>query len=154
MKLSMKLSTRIITAALLLAGSSSIVYAFSKHGDWGMTPAEKVEFVSERVSRKLDLTEAQQLKFVALAESVVAAMNDVRPARQQQMTEVSELLNQPVFDQARALQMVQQKTQLVNDRAPALIASLGEFVDSLNPEQKQQLGEFLQHRHQRHRFED
>ena len=48
----MKLSTRIITAVLLIAGSSGVVYAYSKHNDWGMSPEEKVEFVTERVTRK------------------------------------------------------------------------------------------------------
>ena len=46
----MKLSTRIITAVLLVAGSTGAVYAFGKHGGWGLTPAEKAEFVSERIT--------------------------------------------------------------------------------------------------------
>ena len=142
----MKLSTRIITAVLLLAGSSGIVYAVSKHGDWGMTPEEKVEFVTDRVTRKLELTETQRQKFVALAESIATTLQEVKPQREQHMTDIEELLQEPVFDQARALQMIERKTRMVNERAPALIASLGEFVDSLNPEQKAQLQAFLQHR--------
>ena len=148
----MKLSTRILAAVLLVAGSSGVVYAVSKHGDWGMTPAEKVEFVSDRVTKKLDLTEIQRQKFVALAESVVTTMQEVKPGREQHMAEITGLLEQPVFDQARALQLIQNKTQLVNDRAPGLIASLGEFVDSLNAQQKQQLQEFLQHRHKHRHY--
>ena len=148
----MKLSTRILAAVLLVAGSSGVVYAVSKHGDWGMTPAEKVEFVSDRVTKKLDLTEIQRQKFVALAESIVTTMQEVKPGREQHMAEITGLLEQPVFDQARALQLIQNKTQLVNDRAPGLIASLGEFVDSLNAQQKQQLQEFLQHRHKHRHY--
>ena len=143
----MKLSTRIIAAVLLVAGSSGIVYAVGKHGDWGMTPAEKVDFVSDRVTSKLDLNDTQRQKFVALAESVVAALQEVKPEREQRLAEIAGMLEQPVFDQARALQLVQEKTQLVNDKAPGLIASLGEFVDSLDDAQKQQLQEFLEHRH-------
>ena len=148
----MKLSTRIIAAVLLVVGSSGIVYAVSKHGDWGMTPEEKVDFISDRVTKKLDLTESQRQKFADLANSVVMTLQAVKPEREQHMAEISGLLKQPVFDQARALQLVQQKTQLVNDSAPGLIASLGEFVDSLNDEQKQQLQEFLQHRHKHRHF--
>jgi len=48
----MKLSTRIIAAVLLVVGSSGAVYAFSKHSDWGMTTEEKIEFISDRVTRK------------------------------------------------------------------------------------------------------
>lgn len=148
----MKLSTRIIAAVMLVVGSTGIVYAVSKHGDWGMTPEEKVDFVSDRVTKKLELTDVQRSKFVALAESIADTLREVKPGREQRMADIAGLLDQPVFDQARALQLVQQKTQLVNDRAPGLIASLGEFVDSLNAEQKQQLQEFLQHRHGHRHF--
>ena len=144
----MKLSTRIIAAILLVVGSSGLVYAVSTHGDWGMTAAEKIDFVSDRVTRKLDLNETQRQKFIALAESVVTTLQAVKPDREQPIAEVTMLLQEPVFDQARALQLIQHKTQVVNDRAPGVIASLGEFVDSLDDQQKQQLQEFLQHRHQ------
>ena len=72
----MKLSTRIITAILLIAGSSGVVYAFSKHNGWGMSPDEKVEFVTERVTRKLELDSQQQQNFAELAETVVQIMQD------------------------------------------------------------------------------
>ena len=143
----MKLSTRIITAVLLVAGSSGAVFAFSKHGDWGMSVDEKVEFVSERVTRKLDLDDLQKRNFVDLAELVATTMQQVKPSREQHLGEISELLQEPSFNQARALELVHQKTRLVNDQAPLLIAALANFVDSLNAEQKQQLQEFLQHRH-------
>jgi Spy/CpxP family protein refolding chaperone len=148
----MKLSTRIITAVLLVAGSSGVVYAFSKHGDWGMSVDEKVEFVSERVTRKLNLDEIQRQKFVAMAELVATTMQQVKPSREQHLGEISALLQEPSFNQARALELIQQKTRLVNDQAPLLIAALANFLDSLSAAQKQQLQEFLQHRHGHHRI--
>lgn len=148
----MKLSTRIITAVLLVAGSSSIVYAVSKHGDWGMTAEEKIEFVSDRATEKLELDGAQRQKFSALAELFASTMQEVKPNHEQHMGEISGLLQEPSFNQARALELIQQKTQLVNDKAPLLIASLAEFLDSLTVEQKQQLQEFLQHRHGHHQM--
>lgn len=143
----MKLSTRIIAAVLLAVGSSGAVYAFSRHGDWGMSAAEKVEFVSARVTRNLQLDDAQQQRFSAMAELVATTLQQLRPMGEQHLGEISELLQQPSFNQARALELIQQKTQLVNDRAPSLIAALADFLDSLNAQQKQQLEEMLQHRH-------
>jgi len=143
----MKLSTRIITAVLLVAGSSGVVYAFGKHGDWGMTPAEKAEFVSERVTKKLDLDSQQQQKFDDLANLVVEIMQQARATREHQVSEISQLLEDPSFNQARALELIQQKTQLVNEKAPLVIGSLAVFVDSLNSDQKQELQEFMQRRH-------
>jgi Spy/CpxP family protein refolding chaperone len=108
----MKLSTRIITAVLLVVGSSGVVYAFSKHGDWGMSSAEKVEFVGDRVSKKLGLDDFQRQNFDQLAQTVVEIMQEVKPSREQGINEISELLQEPGFDQAQALQLVQQRTRL------------------------------------------
>jgi Spy/CpxP family protein refolding chaperone len=146
----MKISTRIIAAVLLVAGSSGAVYAFSKHGDWGMTTEEKAEFISDRVTRKLDLDEIQQEKFTELAKLVGVTLQEVKPARDQRFAELNSLLQEPSFNQARALEMIQQKTQLINERAPLVITSLAGFLDSLSFEQKQQLQEFMQHRLENH----
>ena len=144
----MKISTRIIAAVLLVAGSSGAVYAFSKHSDWGMTAEEKVEFISERVARKLDLDAIQREKFAELAELVAVTLQEVKPGRDQHFAELDSLLQEPSFNQARALEMIQQKTRLVNEKAPLVISSLAVFLDSLSVEQKQQLQEFMQHRHE------
>jgi Spy/CpxP family protein refolding chaperone len=150
----MKLSTRIITAVLLVGGSSGVVYAFSGHGDWGMSPDEKIEFVSERITRKLDLDDMQRQKFVEMAELVATTMRQVKPTREQRLGEISALLQEPSFNQARALELIRQKTQVVNDQAPLLIAALANFLDSLSAGQKQQLQELLQHRHGHHRIDN
>ena len=147
----MKISTRIIAAVLLVAGSSGAVYAFSKHSDWGMTTEEKVEFISERVTRKLDLDNIQREKFTDLAELVAVTLQEVKPSREQPFAELNSLLQEPSFNQARALEMIQQKAQVMNERAPQVISSLAGFLDSLSVEQKQQLQEFMQHRHEHHR---
>lgn len=143
----MKLSTRIVTAVLLVVGSSGVVYAFSKHGDWGMTPQEKAEFVGDRVGKKLDLDAAQQQKFDALAELVAGIVAEARADREAQMQEISALLDEPSLNQARALELIGQKTDLVNEKAPLVISSLAVFVDSLTPEQKSKLQQFIEHRH-------
>jgi Spy/CpxP family protein refolding chaperone len=147
----MKLSTRIITAVLLVAGSSGVVYAFSKHGDWGMTPAEKIEFVSDRVSKKLELDDAQRQKFTDFAETVSGIMQEVKLSREQRHTEIASLLEEPALDQARALQLVQQRTRMIDEKAPEVIASLAIFLDSLNTEQRAELQEFIDKRHDNHR---
>ena len=146
----MKLSTKIIAAVLLVAGSSGVVYAFSKHNDWGMSPEEKVEFVTERVTKKLELDRQQQENFTQLAQTVAQIMMDARSSRAQHFTEIEALLEEPSFNQSRALELVQQKTQMVNEKAPLLISSLAVFLDSLSAEQKQELQDFIEHRHKHH----
>lgn len=147
----MKLSTRIITAVLLVAGSTGVVYAISRHGDWHMSPDEKVEFVTERAASKLDLDSQQQQNFAALAALAVGIMQEARDSRQQSLDEVFGLLQAPTLNQGRALELIQQKTALVNERAPQVIAALGIFLDSLDADQKRRLRELIeQHREHRH----
>ena len=147
----MKLSTRIITAVLLIAGSSGVVYAFGKHNDWGMSPEEKIEFVTDRVTSKLDLDSQQQENFGKLAQTVAQLMLDAKATREQQVNEIGALLQDPGFNQARALELVQQKTQMINENAPLVITSLAVFLDSLNAEQKQQVQDFIRHHRRHHR---
>ncbi len=150
----MKLSTKIIIAVLIVAGGTGAVYAFGKHGHWHMTPEEKVEFVTERVTKKLELDSQQQQNFTALAETVAQIMIDARAAKQAQIDEIVQLLQEPSFNQARALEMVQLKTQTVNEKAPLVVSSLAVFLDSLDAEQKSKLQEFVEYRrhggHHRH----
>ena len=147
----MKLSKRIIAAVLIIAGSSGAVYAYSKHGGWSMSPEEKVEFVTERVTKKLDLDSQQQQRFAELAETVAQIMLDVKGTRQQHVDEIGALLQEPSFNQARVMEMVQQKTQMINEKAPLVISSLAVFLDSLDAGQKQQLQDFLQNHRHHHR---
>ena len=146
----MKLSTRIITVILLVASSSGAVYAFSKHHDWGMSPEEKKEFVTERVTRKLDLDNQQQQKFAELAGLVVQIMQEAKVTKKQQVAEIEALLSEPGFNQAQALEMVEQKTRMINEKAPLVISYLAGFLDSLSPAQKERIQQFIRH-HEHHR---
>ena len=146
----MKRSTKIIAALILVVGGSGAVYAYSKHGDWHMSPAEKVEFVTDRVSKKLELTAEQRQNFGSLAETVAQILVDARANKEQHIAEVKGLLQEPSFNQARALELVRQKTEMVNSKAPLVISQLAIFLDSLNTGQKQQLQEFIEHRHKHH----
>lgn len=149
----MKISTKIIIAVLAVAGSSSAVYAFGRHGGgWHMTPDEKVEFVTERVTKKLELDGQQRQNFSALAESVAQIMLDARASREQHIDEISSLLQEPSLNQARLLEMVQQKTRMINEKAPLVVSSLAVFLDSLNAGQKQQLQELLEHKRRHHEY--
>ena len=152
----MKLSTRIATAVLLVVGSSGAVYALSKHGDWHMTPAEKVEFMTDRVSKKLDLDATQRQKFSEFADLLAQSMLEVRGTRDQHREEIAALLEEPSFNQARALELISEKTRQIDARAPLLVSALAGFLDSLNAEQRAELRDFVEHhRHHRgHRHHD
>lgn len=147
----MKKSSKIILTVLLVAASSSAVYAFGGRGHMNMSPAEKAEYLTEKVTKKLALDNQQKQNLSELTSQFVEIMTDARASKQAHMQEIQQILSEPSLDQNRLLQLVQEKTQLVNDRAPGVIASLGKFLDSLNLEQKQELRSMIQHRHKHHR---
>jgi Spy/CpxP family protein refolding chaperone len=146
----MKRSTKIIAAVLLIAGSSGAVYAFGQHGHWNMSSEEKAELITDRVTKKLELDNQQRQNFSALAELVAQIMTDAKANKAQHIAEVGNLLQEPSFNQARALELIQQKTQMINEKAPLVISSLAVFLDSLNSEQKQKM-QTLFERHRMHR---
>ncbi len=142
----MKKSTKIIMTSLLALGISGGVFAYGSHSHWGMSADEKAEFITERVTKKLDLDEAQEQNLQVLATDMLQLMEEVKSGRQEHMNEIQQMLADPVLDQAAALKMIEDKTQAINDRAPATIASLALFLDSLNPEQKSELQSFVSER--------
>ena len=147
----MKLSSKIIVAVLIIAGGSSAVYAFGRdRGGWHMSPEEKVEFVTERVTRELELNDTQRQNFESLANTVADIILEARASKQQHIEEIDGLLQDPSFNQARALEMVEQKTRMINEKAPLVVSSLAVFLDSLDSEQKQQVQELMEHM-QKHR---
>ena len=147
----MKLSYILIAALVLVIGGSGAVYAYGKHGHWHMTPEEKVEFVTDRVSKKLDLTDQQRENFTSLANTVAGIMLEAKASKTEHMAEVSQLLEEPSFNQARAMQLVQQKTDLIDEKAPLVISQLAIFLDSLDVEQKRQLQDLIRHHHEHRR---
>ena len=79
-------------------------------------------------------------------------MKEVRSNRVDHMDIVQGMISEPTLDQSKVLEMIRQKTDMINQKAPNVVASIAEFLDSLNAEQKQQLREHMKtrghHRHQ------
>ena len=149
----MKKSTKIILSSVLVFGMTSAVFAFGGGNHWKMDPNEKAEFVTERITKKLDLNEAQTQSLQVLADKMLEMMVEFKSHRSEQFDLVEKALSEPALDQQEVLQMIQQKTQLINDKAPQAIASLAGFLDSLDADQKAKLQELANDR-MRHRHKD
>ncbi len=149
----MKKSTKIIAVTVLALSVTSGVMAYGAHNAWNMSPEKKAEYVTDKITENLELDAIQQEFLVALSSDLLEIMEEVRSNRSEHREMIQELLSEPTMDQVKVLQMVQQKTQLINDEAPQLIASFAGFLDSLDSEQKKELREHMgEHmsRHQEH----
>lgn len=150
----MKKSTKIITITTLVIGLSTTVFAFANNGHWNITAVEKAEFVNDRISSKLELTESQKFQLSSLTDDILELAGDIKEAKNGHKLLVQQLLSEPTLDQSKALDMIHQTTQMINDKAPETIASLAGFLDSLDAEQKSELQGFVEqkmkHRHGKH----
>jgi len=150
----MKKSTKIIAVTVLALGVSSGVMAYGAHSAWKTSPEKKAEYVTEKMTENLELDAIQQEYLRALSGDLLEIMQQVRSNRGEHREMVQQLLSESTMDQVKVLQMVQQKTQMINDRAPQLIASFAGFLDSLDSEQKKELrehmGEHMSRHHEHH----
>jgi hypothetical protein len=119
-----------------------------------MSPEKKAEYVTDKMTENLELDAIQREYLRALSGDLLEIMQQVRSNRGEHREMIQQLLSEPTMDQVKVLQMVQQKTQMINDKAPQLIASFAGFLDSLDNEQKKELrehmGEHMSRHHEHH----
>ena len=100
------------------------------------------ERVLDKAANKLDLDAAQKARLATLADALQAqraALMAGGPPR----TELQALIAGPSFDRAKAQALLDSKTGVVRDKAPAVLTAFGDFYDSLKPAQQQTLREML-----------
>ena len=120
----MKKSSKIIMSILLALGATGGVFAYGMHSDRIMNAEEKAEFIAERVSKKLDLNEVQRQNLQVLSKDIQTLMGEMRSSQKANINEIQQMLTEPALDQDRILKLIQERTQTINDKAPAAVASL------------------------------
>ncbi|MBX2826199.1 MAG: Spy/CpxP family protein refolding chaperone [Gammaproteobacteria bacterium] len=140
----MKKTTTIITAAVLTLGVAGGAAAFGKHrfGDPDKRANHMVNYIADEL--ELDATQEQALN--ALKDQMMQTRTTMKSNWAETPAELEALFKAETFDQARALELVNAKTSAINAAAPENIAALGNFLDSLNPEQKAEVLEFIENR--------
>lgn len=137
-------------------GASLLFGAFAagachRHRGWGpMTEEDATRLKTravDKVAKKLDLDEAQKAKFATLADRLQEQRRQLAGPNGEARTELRSLVAGPAFDRAKAQSMLESKTQALAAGGPQLVAALGDFWDSLKPEQQAKLREFMDRRH-------
>jgi len=132
-------------ASVLFGGLAACSHR-AHHGNWSSMDEEdaakmKARIV-ERVGKRLDLDDAQKAKLGALADQLRASRQALR-GNADPRSEVQSLVAGSTFDRAKAKSLVDAKTSVLQSRSPELIAAVGDFYDSLKPEQQQKVREFM-----------
>ena len=115
------------------------------------SPEERAEWIVKNVSDDLKLNEAQVAKLNALKDDMMAMRKEYLQQRNDTRKAIGDLLTEPTLDQSRALALIKDRTQEVNDKAPQLVNAFAAFYDSLTPEQQKKLHDEVTERINRHR---
>ncbi len=150
MKTWIKRSLIALAGAGIVLGSLTACGHRMHQGGWhsNATPEQAAEWrgkMVDRVSAKLELSAEQKAKLSVLSDKLHAQRQAVRGGTDPR-ADVQALVAGATFDRAKAQALVQQKTDAVHAGSPEVITALGDFYDSLNPAQQQQVRDFMQKR--------
>lgn len=133
--------------AVTLGGLAACGHHHDRHAWNKATPEERAKMrdkIIDRVAGKLDLNAEQKAKLGVLADR----LQEQRAALVQQGTdpraELRSLVAGEKFDRAKAQAFVSQKTEAIQSRSPQVVAALGDFYDSLNPQQQAKVRDYME----------
>lgn len=136
-----------LLGATLLAGALSAC-SRDHHANWSDESVAEVRAkVVSKISKKLELNAAQQQKLDGLADEIVAQRSAFRGQGNDAKVDIPALIQGDKFDRVRAQALLDQKTQAIQTNAPKVLAALGDFYDSLNAEQQNEVRSLQEHRH-------
>jgi Spy/CpxP family protein refolding chaperone len=145
MKPLIKFTMITLLTAGMLGAMSGCAYSFMHK-----SPQERAERIVKDISGELKLNDAQLGKLNALKDELLTVRSDYRKERSDTKTAIGEMLSQPTLDQTRALALIKDRTQEVNDKAPQVVSAFAAFYDSLTPEQQKKLHNEVTERMKRH----
>jgi Spy/CpxP family protein refolding chaperone len=147
MKPWIKRSLMAFTGVAIAVGS----LAACGHRERAPMSAEKIAEVRgkvvNRITSKLDLNAEQQQKLNVLADKVQAQRTALIGQTTNPRGEMKALIAGEKFDRARALNLLDEKTRVVQVSSPEVINALADFYDSLNPTQQAEVRERMGKRH-------
>ncbi len=100
----------------------------------------------DKAGSRLDLDDAQKAKLGVLADKLHAQRNALVGSGTDPRAELQQLVAGATFDRAKAKALLDAKTGAITSQSPELIAAIGDFYDSLKPEQQAKLRDFMARR--------
>lgn len=143
------LKISLITLAVL-ALVAAVGIAWARHNGY-CARGDYLNHVSARVSRKLDLNDAQNQKLQGLAETLRTLRGDWSEGRVQRSEETKRLLAAPTLDRDQAAGLLTESHEAWVDRRREIVDAFADFSDALQPEQRTRLAEIISDRMQ-HRW--
>jgi hypothetical protein len=134
-----------IAVAGSLIGFAGCRHHHSSHC-WGPTPEERGEWIVKKVSKKLDLNEAQKGALQDVADQLLAVKKEMHQEQEQIHKEILAMISAEKLNSDRLLEIVESKQKVVDDKAPLIIEKIAVFHSTLNKEQKEKIAnQFKKH---------
>mgnify|MGYP001550334379 FL=1 len=131
---------------LLVLGMIAVAgVAWAKHNGY-CSSEDRMQYVSERIDRKLDLNDDQKLHLESLIGALLELRSEQQDRRRGVNQDVTELLSAPMLDRDRAVALIDKRLQGIDDRKRTLVDAFADFSDSLAPEQRAELAELIEQR--------
>lgn len=113
-------------------------------------PEKRAEYFSNKISKKLELNADQKIKLDAVTAEFMTARKEMKGKKDATRNTLREVLNQPKFDQGKVMSIYKDHVSDMNDHAPKIVAAVGDFWDSLTPEQQAKAREKMEKHFERH----
>ena len=143
----------LFSAGVLVGGLTACGHGM-RGGGWQQmseADAQKMrERMIDKVSRELTLDDGQKQKLGVLADTLRAQRVALMGSTPDPRADLQQLIAGNTFDRTRAQQLVDEKTAAVKTKAPDVITALGDFYDSLRPDQQQKVRDFMAKHRSRH----
>lgn len=136
-------------ASILVGGIAAYGHRhYGWHGEhWSAEdPAEWRERMLERAGKELQLSAEQSTALGVVFDRMREQRNALMAGSASPRDELRALVATERFDKARALALLEQKTNVIRSQTPETIEAMAAFYDSLKPEQQQQLRDFMNKR--------
>lgn len=134
-----KLFVVVIGVVMAIGFLSWGAYAHRSHGHHRM----------DWIAKRLKLDDQQKVKLEAVHEAMRQARQEFRDERVGLLDEVTAQIKSDQLDQAKVLQLFEQRLVRMNQAAPQIIAKVAELHATLTPEQKAEVIEHLDHMKER-----
>ena len=131
-----------IISVVTLGGLISYAAPAEHFGKFGGMNEKRAEFIINRVSSKLDLSDVQKQNLIALKD-VLKEQREVYRQKHNPREEIMSLLSTPVLDETKALTLLEERTAQLHIAAPSVVSAIANFTNSLNTAQKEQLKGFM-----------
>jgi Spy/CpxP family protein refolding chaperone len=136
----------VLVAAVMLTLGAGMLYAhFGPH--WGPgcgSPEERAAWITERVTKRLELTDAQRHDLEAMVIELGGKRKEAREFHLKARGELLGMLREENLDGNRVKQLVSEHKQFIGKMLAGLEERLTEFGGTLTPEQRARLADMIE----------